>query len=343
MIVALTAYAQVTYRTADLKRLAAVLAIDEDSLTEDGYHYLTANRQRVVVGVKGGVVCHIGLQLFKEEVRSIDNPPVFEFLERYFLQLSYPPQAKTKASMVEDAQFCFLTGSLQTVKSLLPTDDFSCALDHNSYRARWSRNGKDLLEVSFPAEYELISGENKMEAEDNIVGDILRTTIVADTVSQSRAAGNHYILPSMSSRLYFQNGKLVADKSRLEQSVANIMLTTATNGDYQLKVTQLSYGFKMTNFEVPLKQWISFCRNNHCQLYFGVENVDADGTLSGVVIAVNELENYNHVLTVKVPSSIVGQQEGRIEAYLYPYIPTHNVKALFAKFSTSNKKEITFE
>ena len=343
MIVALTAYAQVTYRTADLKRLAAVLAIDEDSLTEDGYHYLTANLQRVVVGVKGGTVCHIGLQLFKEEVRSIDNPPVFEFLERYFLQLSYPPQAMTKASMVEDAQFRFLIGSLQTVKSLLPTDDFSFALDHNSYRARWSRNGKDLLEVSFPAEYELISGENKMEAEDNIVGDIRRTAIIADTVSASSAAGNHYILPSMSSRLYFQNGKLVANQSRLEQSVANIMLTTATDGDYQLKVTQLSYGFKMTTFEVPLKQWISFCRNNRCQLYFGVEDVDADGTLSGVVIAVNELENYNHVLTVKVPSSIVGQQEGRIEAYLYPYIPTHNVKALFAKFNTSNKKEITFE
>ena len=147
MIVAVAAYAQVAYRTADLKRLAAVLTLDEDSFTDDGYHYLTADRQRVVVGVKGGVVCHIGLQLFKEEVRSIDNPPVFEFLERYFLQLTYPPQAKTKASMVQDDQFRFLTGSLQTVKSLLPTDDFSCALDHNSYRARWSRNGKDLLEV----------------------------------------------------------------------------------------------------------------------------------------------------------------------------------------------------
>ena len=62
-----------------------------------------------------------------------------------------------------------------------------------------------------------------------------------------------------------------------------------------------------------------------------------------MVIAVNELENYNHVLTVKVPSSVVGQHVGRIEANLYPYIPTHNVKALFAKFNTSNKKEITFE
>ena len=59
MIVAVAAYAQVVYRTADLKRLAAVLTLDEDSFTDDGYHYLTADRRRVVVGVKGGVVCHI--------------------------------------------------------------------------------------------------------------------------------------------------------------------------------------------------------------------------------------------------------------------------------------------
>ena len=314
MIVAVAAYAQVAYRTADLKRLAAVLTLDEDSFTDDGYHYLTADRRRVVVGVKGGVVCHIGLQLFKDEVRSIDNPPVFEFLERYFLQLTYPPQAKTKASMVQDDQFRFLTGSLQTVKSLLPTDDFSCALDHNSYRARWSRNGKDLLEVSFPAEYELISGENKMEAEDNIVGDIRRTAIIADTVSASM-------------RSEFSG---IRDRGDLVES------DTPTDADIESAMER--YEISAFNLDHYPK---CFC--NRCQLYFGVEGVDADGTLSGVVIAVNELENYNHVLTVKVPSSVVGQHVGRIEAYLYPYIPTHNVKALFAKFNTSNKKEITFE
>lgn len=343
MMVVLTAHAQPAYRTADLKRLASVLAIDEAPLKGDGYHYLTADSRRIVVGVKGGVVSHIGLQLFREEMRSIDNPPVFEFLERYFLQLSYPPQSVTKAGMVQDDQFRFLTGSLLTVRSLLPDDDFSCTLSHNSYQARWSRNGQVLLEVSFPAEYELISGENKIEAEANIMGDILRTAIVADTVQASRAAGSHYILPAVSSRLYFRGGKLIADKSRAEQSIANIMLTTASEGNYVLKVNQLSYGFKTTSFEVPLKQWISFCRNNRCQLYFGVEDVDADGTLTGMMLAVNELENYNHVLTVKVPASVIGQPQGRIEAYLYPYIPTHNVKALFAKINTSNKKVITLE
>jgi hypothetical protein len=89
-----------------------------------------------------------------------------------------------------------------------------------------------------------------------------------------------------------------------------------------------------------LKQWITFCRNSGCQLYFGVDHVEKDGTVSGLVLAVNEQENYNHVLTVEVPMAVLAQKSGRVEARLYPYIPTHNVKALFAKMKTSNEKEI---
>lgn len=336
----LAATAQVSYRTAELKRLAAVVQLDEASLPADGYTYLTYKGRRITVCLAHHVVSHIGFSLFSEEMRLIDKSPVFDFLERYFLLLNYPPVDMTKLRMVSDDQFRFLKGSLATVANLRPSDSFSYALDNKVYTARWNRDGKDLLEVSFPAEYELISGENKREAEDYIMADIQRTRPVVDSVSEEAAQGSCYISEEMTSRLYFHNGKLLVNGLHQEQSAANMMLTTATEGNYTLLLTQVSYGFKKTSFEVPLKQWITFCRNNGCQLYFGVDHVDKDGTVSGLVLAVNERENYNHVLTVEVPMSVISRKEGIIDARLYPYIPTHNVKALFAKFKPTNDKDI---
>ena len=340
MLLTLYSMAQVGYRTSELKRLATVLEIDESQLPADGYQYLTSKGRQITICTKDHQVSHIGLKLFDEEMRRLDKSPVLDFLERYFLQLNYPPVAMTKMRMVSDDQFRFLKGSLATVSEIRPTDNFSYSLEHNTYTAHWNRAGKNLLEVSFPAEYELISGENKREAEDNIKADILRTVITVDTVNEASASGSYYILPEMTSRLYFRNGKLLESSLHQEQSVANMMLTTATDGNYMLALTQLSYGFKKTDFEVPLKQWITFCRNSGCQLYFGVDHVEKDGTVSGLVLAVNEQENYNHVLTVEVPMAVLAQKSGRVEARLYPYIPTHNVKALFAKMKTSNEKEI---
>lgn len=340
MLPMLTTTAQVGYRTSELKRLATVLAVDESQLTADGYQYLTCKGRQITVCTKDHTVSHVGLKLFSEDMRRLDRSPVLDFLERYFLQLNYPPVAMTKMRMVSDDQFRFLKGSLTSVSEIRPTDNFSYSLDHNTYTARWNRNGKDVLEVSFPAEYELISGENKREAEDNIKADILRTVIVIDTINEASAGGSYYILPKMTSRLYFRKGKLLESCSHQEQSVANMMLTTAISGSYTLSMTQLSYGFRKTGFEVPLRQWITFCRNSGCQLYFGVDHVGKDGTVSGVVLAVNEQENYNHVLTVEVPMAVIAQKSGRVEARLYPYIPTHNVKSLFARMKTSNEKEI---
>lgn len=327
------------YRTAELERLAAVVGLNQTDLPADGYCYQKAKDRWIVIGMKAHVVSHIGLKLFNEEMRRMDKSPIFDFLERYFLQLKFPSTVTTTTNMVRDDQFSFLIGTLASVDELRSDDNFGYSLSQNYYTATWSRHGKPILRVSFPAEYELISGENKKEAENNIAEDIQHTEISIDTVAPNTSSA-YYILPEMSTNLYFQKNKLMVSGSRQEQSTANMMLTTATEGNWQLAVTQISYGFQKKQFEVPLRQWISFCRNNGCQLYFGVDHVERDGSVCGIVVAVNEAENYNHVLTVQVPMNVIAHRKGNIEARLYPYIPTHNVRALFAKFKTSNQKDI---
>lgn len=331
----LTLSAQMTYRTSELRRLSSLLSVDESKLKE-GNNYLTVNGQQVVVAVKGNTVSHIGLWLFGEGVRNIDNTPVFDFLERYFLQLKYPPTVKTAQKMISDDQFRFVTGSLNTVDDIRPTDNFGFSYDKHFYTATWNRDGQPLLSVTFPVEYELISGENKIEAENNLLSDIQQTTSV--TSKPKTAQDPHYINDLFSNRLYYQKGTLVSSERHPAETVSNMLLSLQAKGKYDINMTQVSYGFKKTVFKVSLRQWLAFCQNNGCHLYVGIEDIKENGDVSAVVLAVNEAENYNHVLTVTVPSDVLQRQQGTLEARLYPYVPTHNVRSLFATYRKSNPK-----
>lgn len=334
----LMAEAQTTFRTSELKRLATELRIDKGQLQE-GYNYPTADGLSLTVHMQNGMIDHIGLHLFSEEIRKMDRSSVFDFLERYFLQLKYPPTIKTAAMMIRDDEFRFETGSMKTISELRLTDNFSYQYDKRRYKAEWLREGRKMLVVSFPVEYQLISGENKIEAESHVLNDILQTSVVADeTYADVNITGETYILKEYSSRLYYMGRKLVANSRYPAETSANMMLTTEAKGDYQLNITQVSYGFKKSVVEVGLKQWITFCRNNGCKLYFGTENIDKKGNVEAVVIAVNEAENYNHVLTVSIPAKAIAMQKGTIEARLYPYIPMQNVQSLFGTYRKSNPK-----
>lgn len=335
-MVLLPASAKSSFRNAELERLAKVLDLDTEVLPE-GYSHPTVKGVRLTVHQTDKAINHIGLYLFSEEMHQMDKSPVFDFLERYFLQLKYPPQAKSMTNMISDDQFKFLTGSLGTVDSILLSDSFTYTYDKHSYRATWSRAGQTLLAVSFPVEYELLSGENKIEAEDNLMTDICNAQIVIPE-GKPVVKKDHYLSKDFTNRLYLSKGELVlSDKHPLESS-ANMMLSLQTEGDFIINITQLSYGFKKTVFDVPLKQWIAFCQDHGCELYFGVEKMTDNGDVDGVVMAVNTAENYNHVLTVHIPNEIMEAKNGTVEAHLYPYVPTHNVLNMFASYRKSNPK-----
>lgn len=335
LVFSLSAKAQTAYRTAELQRLAKVLAID-GTVFHEGFNDVVAGQRKVVVGVSNNTVNHIGLHLFSDEMRQSVHTPVLQFLERYFLQLNYPPRPTSANNMIHDDQFRFLTGNLQTVDDLLPTDAFSFNYDKRLYTVSWKRNGQPILEVCFPVEYELISGENKIEAENNLMADIQQTVVTGE--APRTALNQYYLNDQFSSRLYEQKGTLVFSERHPAESVANMLLSQQTKGAFVLQMTQVSYGFQKTTFSVPLRQWIAFCQNNGCQLYVGIEDIKDSGEISAVVLAVNEAENYNHVLTVTVPPEAIREKTGTIEARIWPYVPTHNVQNLFDTYRKSNPK-----
>lgn len=352
-LLTLSTKAQTIFRTAELDRLASALSLDASALPE-GYSHPIARQLRLTVHTSGNTIDHIGMYLFSDELRTGHPSPVFNFLERYFLQLKYPQQVKTTANMMRDDQFVFTKGSIAIIEDILPTDDFTFNRDNHRYLATWSRNGLPFLSVTFPVEYELMSGENKIEAEDNLQADIMGTVqdselnvgtgVKGDLQSPVPArstkapAESTYISKYFSNRLYTANGQLIASEKHPVETAANMMLSQKAALGYDLAITQVSYGFKKTTFSVPLQQWISFCQSHGCHLYFGVEEVSDQGDVNATVLAVNEEENYNHVMTVNIPSRCIAGEKGGINARLYPYVPTHNVLNMFAPYRKSNPK-----
>ena len=337
LLVVLTTTAQPQFRTSELRRLATVLSIDTSQLTE-GYSHPKVKGLTLTIHQERQTIDHIGLQLFSQEIRSMGQSPIFDFLERYFLQLKYPPTVKSASNMLRDDQFRFQKGNLSTIDEIRPTDDFAFNNDNHRYTATWYRGGKVLLSVSFPVEYELISGENKIEAENNLLSDIKNT--VVNHAKKDPQRNDTYINGCFSNRLYYQQGKLISSSDHPVETLANMMLSTQARGQYDINVTQISYGFQKIVFQIPLRQWIAFCQNNGCQLYFGVDNMNERGDISAVVLAVNQAENYNHVLTITTNTEVLDARKGVIETRLYPYVPTHNVLNMFANYRKSNPKNI---
>lgn len=336
-MIVLSATAHISYRTPELQRLASTLKVDVSQLHE-GYNYLSLDNTYITVIMQNSMISHIGLTLFTEEMRKLSPTPIMNFLERYFLLLKYPPSEKTATTMAREDEFRFEDGSIQTVAQLLPTDKFEYRTDGHRYIASWRRDSKQLLTVSFPVEYQLMSGENKIEAESHILDDISNTKVVHKPDNMEQQQNDYYILKTCTNRIYFVNNRLVAGERYPAETVANMMLSTEMKGDVKLHITQVAYGFRKSSIDVNLKQWITFCRNSHCKLFFGIDNINSDSSVDAIVVAVNSEENYNHVLTVSVPIDVIASQQGTIEARLYSYVPTQNIRNLFGAYKKSNPK-----
>ena len=352
----INATAEPVYRSAELKRLVNALHLNVDSLHEGMNSFVLQDRQ-VKLLYNNGQISSIGYLLFPEEIIAAAQTPIMSFLERYFLQLDYPMPDRPRDRMLREDRFRFETGSLATVSTIRSDDAFSFSYEQNRYVSTWMRDGNILLSVSFPAEHELISGENKLEAENNVEADILNARMtIEDPINESLLTstiqkdyyirqGGNYLSKSLTSDLYYQRCDssflLISDASHPLETAANMMLSIESQATCQLKIKQVMYGYRKKYYEVPLRNWIAYCQSNGCKLYYGVETFNPNG-IKASVIAVNEAEGYNHVLNVQIPLSVIDTATGIIDAQLETFIPMHNVRNLFAKYQKKKKQSKTY-
>ena len=347
--------AKTGYRTAELQRLATALNIRTEGL-KLGYQTIESNGETLVIHVsEDRIADHVGLSLFPESMKKVGNRVVMEFIERYMLQLQYPPATKTAAMMLRDDDVKFVKGNLATLKQLLPTDLFSLSCELKKYTATWQRDDKTLLCLTFPAEFELLRGMNFIEAQHLFEGDSRKEIKQAENsfplnkeVMKATGIDHCYMWEGGSylnkklnaNRYYVEDAKgvlrpLLSEDHPVE-SAANLMLCQELAQQRKLHITERMYGFQSKDITMNLSPWIAFCQREHCELYFGVQGL-TQTEVKATVIAVNTEENYNHMLSLTIPFSVITNPEGTIEAQLNCYLPTHNIRNLFGKDNSKKK------
>ena len=342
-----------TFRSQKLQKLAAALRLNADSLRE-GQNLLTVNNRQVKVTVVGGQVTTLGYHLFTDELKAVAATPILTFLERYFLQMDYPEADRPTDRMLREDRFQFKTGSRATVAKLRPDDAFSFNYELRKYVATWTRDNLPLLTVSFPANHELISGENKIESERNFAADVLHAVVQPLSAVDASVLtptlqndfyikkGGNYMNENIVADLYYQKSpagfSLLQNVSHPLESAGNMAMEASISTGYNLKVTQVMYGYKKQQYDIPLSKWIAYCRSQGCDLYYGIESMTAD-MVKMTIFAVNAAENYNHLLFVNVPLSVIDRRQGDIQARLETFIPMHNVTNIMAKYRKNKNIE----
>lgn len=299
---------------------------------------------KIIVEVNDSVITDIRFQLFSDDTRQCLLPEISKFVERYLLYLSLLP-ATDRNQLLADDHVEFKIATLQYINDAL---DLSLQFNNNRYKMEWKKGGRVVSSISFPNQYELISGRNKIESGKAFQHrlecassepspnreipqiDGLETNTDSTLFIQRGAC---YMISDINSDKYFvkvSNDSIVPIHSTIYpvESIYNLF-GSLIDGNYTLHVTQHLYGGGVKIFDVPLRNFINASSTDGNNIYVGVENIDGS-QVKATIIAENYQLGYNHLMSITVDRSILARKQGTIDTEVYAYIPTHNLKSLFA-------------
>lgn len=299
-------------------------------------------------------VTHLGFRLFSDEMKKAYASDVYNFLERYFLELYCWKDKLTLNQKIHDDKVIFSQGSVADLKYVSENTPFSISrVENKFYQVSWSDNGRTIIDVAFPIQYELLLGMPQVEIEktmyDLIVSAPLSSPsdsigeleLVKDNIYRTVPA-KHYQLESLNTCTYYYNDgsetTLVLDSINKDYSAINIFhnLTECSN---PMAVEQSLYGFKKTEYTVTLQQWLNYCNSAKLTVYTAIEEEYEDG-YKILLVAESADMGCNHLLSVIVPKNFLERPTAELKVKMNAFIPTHNVKNLYQQYTGKSKKKI---
>lgn len=301
-----------------------------------------------------------GLKLFSPEMKEAAPKAqvvVMDFLERYFSELPNNKQTNVQTKMADDKVY-FRKGKPSDLYQVCDTMPFSINLLDRYYEVQWMKADEPFVTIVFPAQYDLLLGAQKDEASMKFKDAVIAASVGAGPVpARSGPVPAHNIeklndsifqsksdtlgLASLSDASYYNNVreeyKPVFDEKHLDYSAANLFHGLIPDADYRMYVEQSVYGMKTINYTITLSQWLNYCAEWGLKVFFAVEEERKDGILALVIAQSKEL-GYHHLLSVVIPDKFVNDRNTVLKVRMTPFIPTHNVKDLYQKQSSTHKK-----
>ena len=338
--------AQRQYRSTLLKETADMIAERGGSL-DSGYHELA--------GLRGGYeirmddtqkIVHIGTPLFSRIIEKEYPSLLYDFAERYLLW-QYLLPVQERMYRLHDDKVMVDPDLLDKVDSLIT--NIQLVTEDNRGGIIWTLPDSTYYSFSFPQNFQLLYGLNKIEAEREFIDELEKLAaididIVPAEVDSSevikeepydiyvKSGGSTFIDEIRGDTYYHKDtiGALFPLDSELfpNETLANYCHCLVGNG-LNLHVKQRLYGNEKCYYTVPLQTIASLFLQQGCKAYVGFEHAPAD-RLQASVFYVNEDMSYDHLLFIDVDIDMLKRQEGEAEAEVIVFTPTHNLKSLFA-------------
>lgn len=299
-----------------------------------------------------GDVSHIGYKLFHNQMVSLyGNQWLFDFLERYFLELDLRLDGKSTAERMSVDRVVVKQGEAAMMRQVKETDALSVSYTpRRSYAVTWTVNGKPFI-LSFPTDCQLLMGCNAIELEDRVARDVPRMPVLVDlgealspwAETREESAGllkqkdyGTYLSRLIGSRIYLrmhdsQWEPYVSSRSPV-RSVCTLMLTGITRKPIPLDLVVDRYGYRRDSLHVTLPQLLAYFRAEGSRVYVGIKT-KSESEVKGTLFVLNEKLGFNHVLPFSFPLSLLeGDRSVPIKAKIYAYIPLQNVTEKFFEY-----------
>ena len=349
-------FAATSFHTPRLEKIAKAVALklpDNLGANMDYDGLATYNNRELRIRTNTfGDISHIGYRLFNLPDPIDDNTkadlPVFDFIERYLLELDLRLDGRSREQRMDLDQVVMPKGTMSLLYAITPETPFQIeAIPRRMFRFTWIINGQEVV-LSFPASCQLILGANAIELELIAEKDIQRiipmtsSDIINDwataKVSKSQGLlvieGESYVSELIRSDIFLkeENGTrtLLCDSLTPTKSISNIMLTGLFEREIPMTLRLNRYGHQVDTFETTLQQFISFCKLEGCQLFFGIKSIGKE-ELSGALFASNEKLGYNHLLSFVFPLNILKGEDQTVRGTSYVYIPLNQLEEEFFK------------
>lgn len=361
------------FKSASLKKAAEILGIVDglDSVALGHTLMITAKDGQAIEVRKSNndVIDHIGIPLFKGQMRMLMPSPVYDFLEYAVLNRKYNLQSNT----LNLSKVLFRKGSWETlINSRL--EECSCIIENveeRLYVVTWQKDSLDVVVIGIPIEYELLSNDSRRNLEKNFIEQLNRY-IPAGLIKRSQNVkeddlkiygteglfviqGDSHIISELNQNEYYTlktvyqyvdtimfNRQttltledvvpvLVIDKEHPNETFANLVISR----DLEAPDPVVNLDFHLSNYHrsqltISLSKLKEFCLQQGSKLYFASSGVVRETELlRGVLFVHNPAKGYNHLFSLSIPLDKLEDANPEMSAAAYLYIPPIDKSHLF--------------
>lgn len=276
-----------------------------------------------------------------------------DFLNHYAALLASPRTETVGDSLrrVKDDGFRYIVGNDKAFQSVSASDVFGISLTDMAYKASWTRDGREYVSCTFPANIGLLTFSSKIELENNLAKKLQSIVIDEDSITRPEfeiesltkipysdfyvVDKGYYVTPRLKHQVVVaeQDGKGVMmydpDTYAIE-TLSNIILTGYSPHTISTHTELSQYGYKTSRFDIKYCNLFRLMLEEGCTPYWGIDKFDGN-IAKGLCVWINRSGGYAHVLSISIPvNSTYQPSDANIK--LNAYIRLDNLKSLFEDY-----------